>query len=92
MKHPLQVYIGKIRQYLGSKPSAIEKCQTGGELKLTQLGLEGDEQAEKVAHGGPDRALCHYPREHTFTGRGSFRSSQSSSVRQRMVKTCPPKG
>ncbi len=31
---------------------------------LTELGLEGDEQAEKKVHGGPDRALCHYPREH----------------------------
>ncbi|STV97084.1 6-N-hydroxylaminopurine resistance protein [Klebsiella michiganensis] len=28
------------------------------------MGLEGDEQAEKKIHGGPDRALCHYPREH----------------------------
>jgi MOSC domain-containing protein YiiM len=64
MRHPLQVYIGKIREYSGSRPSAIGKYQVDGELKLTELGLEGDEQAEKVIHGGPDRALCHYPREH----------------------------
>ena len=43
---------------------AIAKIQVDGELMLTELGLEGDEQAEKKVHGGPDRALCHYPREH----------------------------
>ena len=64
MHYPLQVYIGKIREYEGSRPSAIGKYQVDGELKLTELGLEGDQQAEKVIHGGPDRALCHYPREH----------------------------
>ncbi|NIY48846.1 6-hydroxyaminopurine reductase [Cedecea colo] len=64
MHYPLQVYIGKVRQYEGSRASAIAKYQVDGELRLTELGLEGDQQAEKVIHGGPDRALCHYPREH----------------------------
>ncbi|WP_145571760.1 6-hydroxyaminopurine reductase [Yersinia bercovieri] len=63
MKHP-QVYIGKIEPYHGSSPSAIGKRQVVGGIMLTPLGLEGDEQAEKCFHGGPDRALCHYPREH----------------------------
>lgn len=63
-RNPLQVYVGKIRDYEGSRPSAIAKVQVDGELRLTDLGIEGDEQAEKVIHGGPDRALCHYPREH----------------------------
>lgn len=64
--HPysLQVYAGKIRHYPGSRPSAIAKVQQEGELLLTYAGLEGDEQAEQGFHGGPDRALCHYPREH----------------------------
>jgi len=62
--YSLQVYAGKIRDYSGSKPSAIAKVQQEGGILLTPLGLTGDEQAEKVVHGGPDRALCHYPREH----------------------------
>lgn len=33
-------------------------------MQLGDLGLNGDQQAEKKIHGGPDRALCHYPREH----------------------------
>ncbi len=64
MHYPVDVFIGKIRDYDGSRPSAIAKVQIDGELMLTELGLAGDEQAEKKIHGGPDRALCHYPREH----------------------------
>ena len=64
MRHQVNVFRGKIRDYAGSRPSAIAKLQVQGELTLTELGLAGDEQAEKSYHGGADRALCHYPREH----------------------------
>ena len=64
MHYPVNVFVGKVRDYDGSRPSAIGKVQVDGELILGDLGLEGDEQAEKKIHGGPDRALCHYPREH----------------------------
>ncbi|EFW6053439.1 6-N-hydroxylaminopurine resistance protein [Salmonella enterica] len=64
MHYPVEVFTGKIQDYAGSRPSAIAKVQVDGELMLTDLGLEGDEQAEKKIHGGSDRALCHYPREH----------------------------
>ncbi|MGO3859305.1 MAG: 6-hydroxyaminopurine reductase [Neisseriaceae bacterium] len=61
-----QVYQGKIKDYAdqGIDPSAIVKQRASGVLTLTALGLAEDEQAEKRFHGGPDRALCHYPREH----------------------------
>ena len=64
MRYPVDVFSGKIQDYAENRPSAISKIQLDGELMLTELGLEGDEQAEKKIHGGPDRALCHYPREH----------------------------
>ena len=64
MEHPAYVFTGRIQDYAGSRPSAIARRQVEGELLLTERGLEGDEQAEKSWHGGPDRALCHYPREH----------------------------
>ncbi|CNE28720.1 6-hydroxyaminopurine reductase [Yersinia nurmii] len=67
-----QVYIGNIEPYPGSSPSAIGKRQTDGSLMLKPLGLEGDEQAETRFHGGPDRALCHYPREHYAHWRQQF--------------------
>ncbi|CDL82760.1 6-hydroxyaminopurine reductase [Xenorhabdus szentirmaii] len=58
-----QVYRGKtiFSEKLGA--SAIHKLLVNGRLQLTSLGLEGDEQREHF-HGGPDRALCHYPMEH----------------------------
>ncbi|MBP6115446.1 MAG: 6-N-hydroxylaminopurine resistance protein [Neisseriaceae bacterium] len=66
MVHEVQVYQGKVRAYTeaGIDPSAIVKTRASGVLTLTPLGLAEDEQAEKRFHGGPDRALCHYPREH----------------------------
>ena len=62
MHYPVNVFTGKVRGI--RRPSAIGKVQVDGELTLTELGLAGDEQAEKKIHGGPERALCHYPREH----------------------------
>ncbi|AKJ43609.1 6-hydroxyaminopurine reductase [Pragia fontium] len=62
--HYPNVYLGKIEPYEGHSPSAINKRAANGELTLTALGFEGDEQAETRHHGGADRALCHYPREH----------------------------
>lgn len=64
MRYPVQVYIGKVRDFPGSRPSAIVKSQVDGELVLGATGLAGDSQAERAFHGGVDRALCHYPREH----------------------------
>lgn len=64
MQYQVDVFTGKIRDYDDSRPSAIAKLQVEGELLLTELGIAGDEQAEKSYHGGTDRALCHYPREH----------------------------
>ncbi|TQI78103.1 MOSC domain-containing protein YiiM [Serratia fonticola] len=71
MHHP-ELYLGSIQPYAGSRPSAIAKRLVEGAVNLTQQGLEGDEQAEKSYHGGPDRALCHYPREHYDHWREQF--------------------
>ena len=72
MRYPVDVFTGKVRDYMGSRPSAIAKVQVDGELMLTELELTGDEQAETKIHGGPDRALCHYPREHYQHWRQEF--------------------
>ncbi len=62
--HKVVVYQGRVKAYAGIDPSAIGKTRAQGLLRLTALGLAEDEQAETRFHGGPDRALCHYPREH----------------------------
>lgn len=64
MRHYPQVFIGPIQSTENCGLSAIYKRQVDGLLQLLPLGLVGDEQAEKRFHGGPDRALCHYPAEH----------------------------
>lgn len=42
MHYPVNVFTGKVREYEGSRPSAIAKVQVDGELTLTDLGLAGD--------------------------------------------------
>lgn len=64
MRYFPSVFIGSITTTSNGFTSAITKRLVDGHIKLTSLGLEGDEQAEKSFHGGPDRALCHYPKKH----------------------------
>ena len=45
-------------------PSAFVKRRVDGPVWLSELGLGDDEQADQKAHGGPDKAVCVYPREH----------------------------
>lgn len=53
-----------LRHARGEVPSGIRKTAVEGALALGTLGLDGDEQADLRVHGGPDKALCVYPREH----------------------------
>ena len=64
MRYFPSVFNGNITTTANGFTSAITKRLVDGHIKLTSLGLAGDEQAEKGFHGGPDRALCHYPQEH----------------------------
>ena len=45
-------------------PSAIVKYPVEGPLALDWNGLAGDQQADLINHGGPDKAVCVYPSEH----------------------------
>lgn len=64
MRYLPTVFIGNITTISNGFTSAITKKLVDGNIQLTSIGLIGDEQAEKAFHGGPDRALCHYPQEH----------------------------
>lgn len=46
------------------RTSAIHKKKLEGPWLITSIGLRGDQQADLEHHGGPDKALHHYPREH----------------------------
>lgn len=59
------VLTGKARVF-GDKgePSAIAKIPVTGPLRVGPLGIAGDEQADLTVHGGTDKAIHHYPRDH----------------------------
>lgn len=46
------------------RPSAIDKRECAGRVEAGASGLTGDEQADRRHHGGTDKAVHHYPREH----------------------------
>lgn len=56
---------GVVRPY--TRPgslSAIAKTPVEGAVAVTVEGLAGDEQGDRRVHGGPDKAIHHYPRDH----------------------------
>ena len=70
MHHP-DVYIGSIQPYEGGRPSAIAKRQWMAPSGSRRSGWKATNRP-KSYHGGPDRALCHYPREHYAHWREQF--------------------
>lgn len=48
----------------GRSSSGICKAPTDQPLWLSSTGLQGDAQADLRVHGGPEKAVHHYPREH----------------------------
>lgn len=44
--------------------SAIDKRAVEGPVRIGPEGLAGDEQGDRRVHGGPDKAIHHYPRDH----------------------------
>lgn len=45
-------------------PSGIDKKPVSGPARLLRDGLECDEQGDKKVHGGPEKAVHHYPHDH----------------------------
>ena len=56
---------GKVAPFRDAdEPSAIAKQPVAGPIAVGHLGLAGDEQADRIHHGGPDKALNYYPHDH----------------------------
>jgi hypothetical protein len=92
MHYPVNVFVGKVRDYDGSRPSAIGKIQVDGELTLGELGLEGDEQAETKIHGGRTARCATIPVNTTPIGLLNFRSRRIFSAPRRLARISRPKG
>lgn len=52
--------------------SAIHKQPHAGKVSIGPLGLEGDEHGNPEIHGGPEKAVHYYPREHYAHWRQAF--------------------
>ncbi|UNK57185.1 MOSC domain-containing protein [Pseudoxanthomonas daejeonensis] len=65
------VLVGRAVDYTrpGSR-SAIDKHPLAGPVGVGLEGLAGDEQGDRRVHGGPDKAIHHYPRDHYATWQG----------------------
>jgi MOSC domain-containing protein YiiM len=48
----------------GTWTSAIAKRRCDGPVFLGEINLDGDDQADRRVHGGPDKAVCVYPAAH----------------------------
>ena len=59
------IQAGKVKP-LGpdNHPSGIDKSTISGSVNVLVTGFEGDEQADRKHHGGPDMAVHHYPLDH----------------------------
>lgn len=59
------VLIGRVTPFgAQGEPSGIAKQPVDNVIAVGMLGLQGDEQADLVHHGGTDKAIHHYPRDH----------------------------
>ena len=61
---PATLLSGRTVPFRDTEHSAIAKTPITGEVVITALGIAGDQQADKIHHGGPDKALHHYPADH----------------------------
>lgn len=61
------VNVGQVRQMKGHNRivnTGFIKRPVSGRVKLDWINFEGDDQADRVNHGGPDKAVYAYPVEH----------------------------
>lgn len=55
---------GKPVPFRDEDMSAIAKQPVTGPVRIGRMGLEGDAVADRVNHGGPDKAIHLYPQDH----------------------------
>jgi MOSC domain-containing protein YiiM len=60
-----QIRVGSIQSFgPNHEPSAIEKSSVLAPVALTKTGFAKDQQADKQFHGGLEKAIHHFPKEH----------------------------
>jgi MOSC domain-containing protein YiiM len=56
--------VGRVERFADTDTSAIAKVPVADSRVVGWLGIEGDAQADLSVHGGPDKAIHHYPHDH----------------------------
>lgn len=59
------------------KHSAIHKVPVLARVHVCETGMEGDQQYERKHHGGPEKALHHYSRDHYAVWRDEWPESSA---------------
>lgn len=79
---PVRVRIGRALPFgPNGEPSAIDKHPVARPLMLTVSGFEGDEQGDRRHHGGPEKAVHHYPEAHYAAWRREFPERHAHTFR-----------
>ena len=68
----VRVYAGTVATLADGTASAISKSPVPDRCYISPLGLRGDVCADTRHHGGADRALLFYPREHYISLKRHF--------------------
>ena len=59
------LYVGRPKTLWPGRPaSSIARDPVNGPARLGWVGFEGDQPSDLTAHGGPEKALHHYPAAH----------------------------
>lgn len=69
------VLIGQAVPLIPGELSAIAKFAVADRRAVGFLGIDGDQQADLSVHGGPDKAIHHYPRDHYAFWQGRERAA-----------------
>lgn len=88
MHYPVDVFIGKIRDYDGSRPSAIAKVQIDGELMLTELGLQAISRPKRKSMAAPTARYAITPANTMLIGFASSPSRRRCFAPRRLARIC----
>lgn len=67
------IYAGRIQlHYAGDRDSAIDKQPLESAVEILHEGIHCDQQADRINHGGLERALLHYCADHYAWWREQF--------------------
>ncbi len=78
---PVMLFIGSIQALPDGSPSGIYKRAVATPVTLGSEGFADDAQADRRVHGGPEKAVHHFPSEHYANLSAQFPSLSGAFIR-----------